>query len=167
MIKRDDCKYMVLDGMPYVIAPDKRNWVFARSTKTWVLAGSDDWDVVYPNWETYWEDLFAELPELPEGAVPEQPMKEFNILEHELDNNLPHWLSPEEKNKNKLEPLRKTIMAKHRAKYLAKKKSEKPKQSMKTPYDDMPLDNLVDTTSEHLGEGIIIVGGWPSAKPKK
>ena len=148
MIKRNDCQYLVLDGMPFIVTPDKKRWVFARTTKTWVLADPDDWDAVYLNDSSDWEDLFSELPELPEGAIPEQVaktgMKEFDILQHELDNNLPHWLSPEEKNKNK-----------------------KPhKQPTKTPYDLSELPNLVDTTSEHLGEGTII-GGWPSTKPKK
>ena len=144
MIKRDDCQYLVLDGMPFIVAPDKRNWVFARTSKSWVLAGSDDWDAVYPNWDSYWEDLFAKLPELPEGAIQKQSLKEFSILQHEIDNNLPHWLSPEEKNKNK----------------------KPPKQPTKTPYDLSELPNLVDTTSEHFGEGTLI-GGFPSAKPKK
>jgi hypothetical protein len=49
---------------------------------------------------------------------------------------------------------------------LAKKKSEKPNKPTKTPYDLSELPNLVDKTSGHLGEGTII-GGWPSAKPKK
>jgi hypothetical protein len=75
MIKRDDCQYLVLDGMPFIVAPDKRNWVFARTTKSWVLADSDDWDAVYLNDDSDWEDLFSELPELPEGAITEQTIK--------------------------------------------------------------------------------------------
>jgi hypothetical protein len=29
---------------------------------------TDDFDAVYPNWDTYWEDMFADLPELPDEA---------------------------------------------------------------------------------------------------
>jgi len=119
MIRRDDCEYLTIDGMPFIVAPDKRNWVFARTTKTWVLAGSDDWDAVYPNWGSYWEDLFAELPELPEGAITEP---------------------------TKPEPA--------------------PKLTTKNPYTHLPLDNLVDRTAEHSGEGTII-GGFPSGKQRK
>jgi hypothetical protein len=70
MIKRNDCKYLTLDGMPFVVTPDKKNWVFARTTKKWVPYGTDDFDAVFPNWDSWWEDMFAALPELPEGALP-------------------------------------------------------------------------------------------------
>jgi hypothetical protein len=59
-------------SVPFVITPDDKAWVFARTTKKWEPAGTDDWDAVYPNWDSWWEDMFAELPELPEGAISQE-----------------------------------------------------------------------------------------------
>jgi hypothetical protein len=69
MIKKPGYQYLTQDGMPFVVTPDKKNWVFARTTKAWEPAGTDDFDAVYPNWDTYWEDLFQDLPELPDEAT--------------------------------------------------------------------------------------------------
>jgi hypothetical protein len=65
MILNPQHKYLLLDGMPYVKTPDKGNFVFAITTKRWEPVGNDDFDAVYPNWETWWDDKFAKLPELP------------------------------------------------------------------------------------------------------
>jgi hypothetical protein len=56
--------------MPYVVGADGREWIFATRTKTWVPpSGNDSWNAVYPNYRGWWQD-FADLPELPEGAIP-------------------------------------------------------------------------------------------------
>ncbi len=65
MIERQDRKYLSLDGMPFVVDENGKNWVFARVSQKWEPAGTDDFDAVYPNWDTYFVDLFADLPELP------------------------------------------------------------------------------------------------------
>jgi hypothetical protein len=68
MIKKPNCKYMFLDGMPVVEDSDGVTWVFARTTKNWMKVPADDlWNVVYPNFKDYWE-LFKDLPELPTPA---------------------------------------------------------------------------------------------------
>lgn len=73
MIKRDDYNCGVLDGMPVISVGDKQ-WIFARATSAWMPLDLDDrWNVVSPNWETYWKDLFADLPELPGAEQPPKP----------------------------------------------------------------------------------------------
>lgn len=67
MIRRRDCEYLTLDGMPFVVDPFKRNWVFARTTKRWEEHGPDDFDAVYIR-SGEWDKIFAKLPDLPKKA---------------------------------------------------------------------------------------------------
>ena len=70
MEKLKNYEYMQLEGMPYVIAPNGTQWVFARTTKTWVPAsGTDDWDATYISKQAF-DDIFTdEVPDLPEEAT--------------------------------------------------------------------------------------------------
>jgi hypothetical protein len=66
MQKKDNCEYMVLDGMPVVEDPNGVMWVFADATKNWMKVPENDlWNVVYPNYSGYWDYLFKDLPEPP------------------------------------------------------------------------------------------------------
>ena len=125
MIKRDDCEYLTLDAMPFVVGTDKRNRVFARTTK-WEPYGNDDWDAVYPNWDSWWEDMFAELPELPEGAI----SQEFVMAQK----------PPSSSDTASSSEAQKTAAP-------TTKSAPTPNPSTKTPYDHLPHDNLVDRTS--------------------
>src|ERR1700730_3038476 len=143
MIKRDDCEYLTLDAMPFVITPDDKAWVFARISKKWEPADDEnDWDAVYPNWDSWWEDMFAELPELPEGAI----SQDFVMAQK----------PPSSSDTASSSGAQKTLEQ-------TPKSEPTPSPSTKTPYDHLPHDNLVDRTSQRLGRGYVI-GGAPSAK---
>lgn len=145
MIKRDDYKYLTLDAMPFVITPDDKAWVFARTTKKWEPADDEnDWDAVYPNWDSWWEDMFAELPELPEGAISQEfvmAQKPPSTSDTVSSSKAQKAAAPTTKSAPTLNP------------------------STKPPYDLTRYPSLVDVTSERLGRGYVI-GGAPSAKPR-
>jgi hypothetical protein len=64
MKKNTKYEYFFLDGLPVVEDSEGVQWVFAVTNK-WMRVPNDDlWNVVYPNFEDYWE-FFKDLPELP------------------------------------------------------------------------------------------------------